>query len=147
MKSAKWALKLFSFCFTNSCNSGRFLFPGLSLSRCRNLASETIDTFTNCYQDNLCQYVLRMTQFSVGYCTILFPLNFKHFFTIYVFDLVKWNLWKKKLDYYFINYRFKYFNIIWLIIDLNILDRSEVDFQVRWIYLHSLVCTVLSRIC
>ena len=25
---------------------------------------------------------------------------------------------------------------MWLIIDLNILDRSEVDFQVRWIYLH-----------
>ena len=43
------------------------------------------DTFMNCYQDDLCQYVSSITQFSVGFCTILFPLNLI-FFTI--FDLV-----------------------------------------------------------
>ena len=37
------------------------------------------DTFTNCCQDNSRQYVSSITQFSVGYWTILFPLNFKHF--------------------------------------------------------------------
>ena len=37
------------------------------------------DTFTNCYQDDLRPYISSKTQFSVGYCTILFPLNFKHF--------------------------------------------------------------------
>ena len=35
----------------------------------------------------------------------------KTFFTI--FDLVNWNLWKKKLEYHLINYRFKYFRQIW----------------------------------
>ena len=36
------------------------------------------DTLTN-YQDVSHQYISSITQFSVGYCTILFPLNFKHF--------------------------------------------------------------------
>ena len=31
------------------------------------------DMFMNCYQDNLRQYVLSITQFSVDFCTILFP--------------------------------------------------------------------------
>ena len=98
------------------------------------------DTFMNCYQDDTHQYVSSITQFSEGFCMILFPLNFKYFFTI--FDLVIWNLWKKKPEY------------LWLIIlDLNILDRFEADFQVLkdcrrwWNYLHILLCTVLSRTC
>ena len=37
------------------------------------------DTFMNCYQDDSRQYVSSTTQFSVGYWTILSPLNFKHF--------------------------------------------------------------------
>ena len=37
------------------------------------------DTFMNCYQDDSHQYVSSITQFSVGFCTILFPLKFKHF--------------------------------------------------------------------
>ena len=37
------------------------------------------DTFTNCYQDDSRQYVSSITQFSVGYWTILFSLNLKHF--------------------------------------------------------------------
>ena len=37
------------------------------------------DTFMNCYQDHLRQYVLSITQFSVGVSTILFPVNVKYF--------------------------------------------------------------------
>ena len=62
------------------------------------------DTFMNCYRDDSRQYVSSITQFSV-----LFPLELYIFFTI--FDLVNWNLW--------------------IILDLNIQNRFEVDFQVR----------------
>ena len=62
------------------------------------------DTFMNCYRDDSRQYVSSTTQFSVG-----FLLQLYIFFTI--FDLVNWNLW--------------------IILDLNIKDRFEVDFQVR----------------
>ena len=44
------------------------------------------DMFMNCYRDDLRQYVLSITHFSVG-----FPLKLYIFFTI--FDLVNWNLW------------------------------------------------------
>ena len=37
------------------------------------------DTFMNCYQDDSRHYVASITQFSVGFCAILFPLNFKYF--------------------------------------------------------------------
>ena len=42
------------------------------------------DMFMNCYQDNsrqddLRQYVSSVTQFSAGFCTLLFPLNLKCF--------------------------------------------------------------------
>ena len=36
------------------------------------------DTFMKCYLDNSRDYVLSIAQFSVGFCTILFPLNFKY---------------------------------------------------------------------
>ena len=91
------------------------------------------DTFTNSYQDDSRQYISSITQFSVGYCTILFPLNFKKHFSQY-------------LIWYTGTCGRRNLNIIWLIIDLNISDRSDVDFQVRWIYLHILLCTVLSRV-
>ena len=60
------------------------------------------DRFINCYQDDWRQYVSSITQFSVGFCSIRFPLNFKYFFTI--FDLINWILWKKKPEYHLINY-------------------------------------------
>ena len=44
------------------------------------------DTFMNGYRDDSRQYVLSVTQFSVG-----FPLKLNILFTI--FDLVDWNLW------------------------------------------------------
>ena len=114
MEAAKWALKLFSFSFTNSCNSGRFLFF-------QNLVSVDVEisqvkrfnTFTNCYQDDSRQYVSSLTQFSVGYWTILFPLNFINIFH---------NIWFGKLELVE--------EETWMSFDLlyNILDRSEVDF-------------------
>ena len=58
----------------------------------------------NCYRDDSRHYVSFIIQFSVG-----FPLKLYIFFTM--FDLVNWNLW--------------------IILDLNIEDRFEVDFQVR----------------
>ena len=51
-------------------------------------------SFMNCYQDDSCQYISSITQFSVLYT----------FFTILLFDLVNWNLWKKKPEYHLINY-------------------------------------------
>ena len=62
------------------------------------------DTAMSCYRDDSHQYVSSITPFSEG-----FPLKRCIFFT--VFDLVNWNLW--------------------IILDLNIKDRSEADFQVR----------------
>ena len=44
------------------------------------------DMFMNCYRDDSRQYVLSISQFSVG-----FPLKLYILFTI--FDLVNWNLW------------------------------------------------------
>ena len=35
------------------------------------------DTFMNCYQDDSHQYVSSKIKFSAGFCTALFPLNFK----------------------------------------------------------------------
>ena len=71
--------------------------------------------FMYCYQDDSRQNVSSITQFSVGFYTILFPLNFKYFSQY-------WNLWKKKSEYHLIN----------IILDFNILDRAfEVNFQVR----------------
>ena len=112
MKAAKWALKLVIFGFTTSFNSGWFLFSGLSLSRCRNLASETIRYVHELLSGRFASicFVHNPIFCRLQY-TILFPLNFKHFFTIS--DLVNWNLWKKKLEYHLINYRFKYFRQIW----------------------------------
>ena len=111
MKAAKWALKLVSFSFTTSSNSGWFLFSGLSLSRCRNLASETI-----WYIHELLSGQFMPIHFIHNpiFCRLLydsFPIKLLTFFTI--FDLVNWNLWKKKLEYHLINYRFKYFRQIW----------------------------------
>ena len=111
MKAAKWALKLVSFGFTTSYNSGWFLFSGLSLSRCRNLASETIRYVHELLSGRFAS--IRFVHNPI-FCRLLydsFPLKLKTFFTI--FDLVNWNLWKKKLEYHLINYRFKYFRQIW----------------------------------
>ena len=49
------------------------------------------------------------------------------FFTI--FDLVNWNLWKKKPEYHLIT------------LDLNILDRFEVDFHVSIVKVGEFTCT------
>ena len=111
MKAAKWALKLFSFGFTNCCNSGRFLFSGLSLSRCRNLASETIRCVHELLSGRFAS--IRFVHKPI-FCRLLddsFPLKLLTFFTI--FGLVNYNLWKKKLEYHLINYRLKYFRQIW----------------------------------
>ena len=40
---------------------------------------ERSDMFMNWYQDDSCLYVSSITQFSVGFCMILFPLNYKYF--------------------------------------------------------------------
>ena len=79
MKAAKSALKLFSFGFTNSSTLESFFFQDLVSVDVEISQVKRFDTFTNCYQDDSSQYVSSITQFSVGYWTILFPLNFKHF--------------------------------------------------------------------
>ena len=110
MKATKWALKLVSFGFTTSSNAGWFLFSGLSLSRCRNLASETIRYIHKLLSGRFAS--IRFIHNPI-FCRLLydsFPLKLT-FFTI--FDLVNWNLWKKKLEYHLINYRFKYFRQMW----------------------------------
>ena len=73
------SFKSFSFSFTNNCNSGRFLFQDLVSVDVEISQVKRFDTFTNCYQEDSRQYVSSIIQFSVGYWTILFPLNFKHF--------------------------------------------------------------------
>ena len=79
MKNAKWALKPVSFGFTTSSNSGWFLFQDLVSVDVEISQVKQFDTFTSCYQDDSRQYVSSITRFSVGYYTILFPLNFKDF--------------------------------------------------------------------
>ena len=81
-----------------------FFFQDLVTVDVEILQVKRFDTFMNCYRDDSRQYVSSIPQFSVG-----FPLKLYIFFTI--FDLVNWNLW--------------------IILDLNIQDRFEVDFQVR----------------
>ena len=53
------------------------------------------DTFTNCYQDDSRQYGSSITQFSVGYCTILFPLTLNIFHNIWFgkLELVEEETW------------------------------------------------------
>ena len=80
MKAAKWALKNFLVSVLPIVATlAGFFFQDLVSVDVEISQVKLFDTFTNCYQDDSRQYVSSITKFSVGYWTILFPLNFKHF--------------------------------------------------------------------
>ena len=79
MKATKWALNFLVSVLLIVATLAGFFFQDLVSVDVEILQMEQFDTFANSYQDNSGQYVLSITKFSVGYCTTLFPLNFKHF--------------------------------------------------------------------
>ena len=56
-----------------------FFFPDIGSVDVEISQVKRFDTFMNCYQDDSRQYVSSIIQVSVGFCTILFPLNVKYF--------------------------------------------------------------------
>ena len=78
-ESRKMSLKTCSVSvLRNSRDSGGFFSQHLVSVDVEISQVKWFDMYMNCYQDDSRQYVSSITQFSVHFCTILFPLNFKY---------------------------------------------------------------------
>ena len=95
MKAAKWALKLLVSVLLIVATLADFLFQDLLSVDVEISQVKRFNTFMNCYQDDSRQNVSSITQFSVGYCTILFLLNLNIFHNIWFgkLELVEEETW------------------------------------------------------